>query len=145
MWSQIKLFLIFLTHIKLRTVLAILGVLVGTASVVAMVSSGQMATEEAISQFKSLGTDLMSVSLNDADTTQFTQPDELSLEEAVAVKTASPNIQQVAPYSTTYVLTVYQGQSSFTNVIGTTNDLADIIHISILQGRFVSIFDEHEP
>ena len=47
---------------KLRSVLALLGVLVGTASVVAMVSGGELATNEAIKQFKTLGTDLLAVS-----------------------------------------------------------------------------------
>src|SRR5579883_3293534 len=51
---------------KLRSILALLGILVGTASVVAMVSGGQLATNEAIKQFKTLGTDLLAVSISEA-------------------------------------------------------------------------------
>ena len=47
---------------KLRSFLAVLGILVGTASVVAMVSSGELATQHALEQFEKLGTDLLSVS-----------------------------------------------------------------------------------
>jgi len=37
---------------KLRSTLALLGILVGTASVVAMVSGGKLATNEALKQFQ---------------------------------------------------------------------------------------------
>src|SRR5262245_7712922 len=48
---------------KLRSTLTLLGVLVGTAAVVALVSSGQMATRHALAQFKTLGTDLFAVTI----------------------------------------------------------------------------------
>lgn len=52
---------------KLRSILALLGVLVGTASVVvAMVLGGELATNEALRQFKTLGTDLLAVSIEAA-------------------------------------------------------------------------------
>src|SRR5438477_11827160 len=49
---------------KLRSILALLDVLVGTASVVAMVLVGELASNEALKKFKSLGTDLLAVSIN---------------------------------------------------------------------------------
>ncbi len=48
---------------KLRSFLAILGVLVGTAAVVALISLGQLATDKALAEFKDLGTDLLAVTL----------------------------------------------------------------------------------
>jgi len=53
--------LVNLTAAKLRSFLAVLGILVGTAAVVALISSGQLATEKALAQFKALGTDLLAV------------------------------------------------------------------------------------
>ena len=52
-----------LTSAKLRSFLAVLGILVGTAAVVALLSCGQLATEKALEQFKTLGTDLLSISI----------------------------------------------------------------------------------
>ena len=49
---------------KLRTFLAMLGILVGTASVVAMVSIGQLAENPILLQFKSMGVSLLSISIN---------------------------------------------------------------------------------
>ena len=55
--------LLNLTAAKLRSFLAILGILVGTAAVVALISCGQLATSKALEQFKALGTDLLSLSI----------------------------------------------------------------------------------
>ena len=52
-----------LVNAKLRSFLAVLGILVGTAAVVALVLLGQIATQKALAQFKSLGTDLLSFTL----------------------------------------------------------------------------------
>ncbi len=46
--------LVNLTASKLRSLLAVLGILVGTAAVVALISCGQLATEKALEQFKAL-------------------------------------------------------------------------------------------
>lgn len=61
----------FITHIrealanlvtsKLRSFLAILGILVGTASVVALITSSQLAIDHALAQFKTLGTNLLAM------------------------------------------------------------------------------------
>src|ERR1700675_4084832 len=66
-------FMGFLAHIrealmnlfsaKIRSLLAVLGILVGTGSVVALISSSQLATEHALSEFKKLGTNLLAVML----------------------------------------------------------------------------------
>jgi putative ABC transport system permease protein len=55
--------LVNLTAAKLRSFLAILGILVGTAAVVALISCSQLATEKALAQFKALGTDLLAISV----------------------------------------------------------------------------------
>ena len=55
--------LVNLTASKLRSFLAVVGILVGTAAVVALISCGQLATEKALAQFKALGTDLLAVSI----------------------------------------------------------------------------------
>src|SRR5437868_13432149 len=49
---------------RLRTFLAMLGIMVGTAAVVALVSGGQLATQQALEQVKGLGIDLMRVNFN---------------------------------------------------------------------------------
>jgi len=48
---------------KLRSMLALLGILIGTASVVAMISGGQLAASRALQEIKALGTNLLTVSI----------------------------------------------------------------------------------
>src|SRR5437016_6337548 len=55
--------LVNLSAAKMRSFLALLGIWVGTAAVVALMNFGQIATDKALEQFKALGTDLLAVSL----------------------------------------------------------------------------------
>jgi len=124
----------------LRTVLAMLGILVGTASVVALVSIGQMATDAALAQFKTLGTNLMSISMsNRKESTK-----KFSLEDALSIKNASPDIDILAPYVTSFTQINYQGKQIDGTVIGVTQNLEDIVHLHMLAGRFISVFDKYE-
>src|SRR5579862_5073253 len=86
---------------KLRSILALLGVLVGTASVVAMVMGGELATNEALKQFKLLGTDLLSVTIS-GTTDDVGGQNTLSPEKITNLPAVDKNIIAAAPYTTLY-------------------------------------------
>ena len=50
-----------LRRARLRTVLGLVGVMIGISSVITMVSLGEIAKEQARKQFEALGTDIMVV------------------------------------------------------------------------------------
>lgn len=132
---------------KLRSILALLGVLVGTASVVAMVLGGELATNEALSQFKALGTDLLAASVNvssedGADLTGKTE--NLSLPQALELGKADKDILQIAPYTQLFHPVLYDGNPINGMILGVTDSFADIVQIKMQSGRFVSIFDKYE-
>lgn len=136
-----------LYYSRLRSVLALLGVLVGTASVVAMVLGGQLATNEALKQFKSLGTDLLAVSINASSESGQEgngQEANLSLSQALAAASADKNILQSAPYTQVFNPVYYEGTSINGLVLGVTDSFADIVKIKLKQGRFVSLVDKYE-
>lgn len=137
--------LLNLYHAKLRSLLALLGVLVGTASVVAMVLGGELATNEALRQFKSLGTDLLAVSVNsvmdEANTSAKTQ--ELSLGDALSLGKADPQIMRVAPYTQIFYPMLYHGKPLNGMILGVTDSFADIVHVQLQSGRFVSMMDHY--
>lgn len=138
-----------LTATTMRTVLAMLGILVGTASVVAMVSSGQMATQQALVQFKALGTDMLAISIsNDSNSGGGggggSDNNPLDLAKAQAVQSASPAIDTVAPYTLLYAPITYHGDSINGSLIGATQALANVIRINMLSGRFVSDLDHYQ-
>lgn len=128
---------------KLRSILALLGILVGTASVVAMVSGGELATNEALKQFKTLGTDLLAVSINESSDqeAQGSSQSKLSLQQARDLLTTDKNIINVAPYTQAYSPITYDGQQINGSVLGVTENFAQIVHINMLKGRFVSMLD----
>jgi len=129
---------------KLRSILAIIGILVGTGSVVAMVSCGELATEAALAQFKALGTNLLSIALYDETMDPKAQINKkvFSVSDAENLIRASPDIALVAPYTTTFLPITYEGKSlSAGSIIGASEILQPAIKISMQQGRFISFLD----
>ena len=137
--------LLNLYYSKLRSTLALLGVLVGTASVVAMVMGGELATNEALKEFKSLGTDLMAVSLNASEENQDAggKSENLSLSQAMDLANVDQDIVRIAPYSQLYHPVYYNGESLNGMILGVTDSFADIVHIKLNAGRFVSLLDRY--
>ncbi len=130
---------------KLRSFLAVLGILVGTAAVVALISCGQLATEKALAQFKALGTDLLAITVFQKEQTQ-SHHDESVVPLAFwrQFPDKIPHILQVAPYATAYQYMSFNGQILQGGVIGADESLAKVIHIKLAQGHFVSFVDAFE-
>jgi putative ABC transport system permease protein len=136
-----------LYYFKLRSLLALLGVLVGTASVVAMVLSGDLAANEAIRQFKSLGTDLLAMSINTEDDKSQESAgkiDNLTLSQALHLAKADEGIFQVAPYTQVFHPISYNGNGMQGMVLGVTNHFANLVDIKLKEGRFISFLDKQE-
>lgn len=134
-----------LYYSKLRSILALLGVLVGSASVVAMVLGGELATNEALRQFKSLGTDLLALSINipadDNSHAALGLSNNITLQQALDIRKADPQIDMVAPYTPLFNSILYNGESINAMILGVTDSFADIVHLKLQSGRFVSVLD----
>lgn len=132
---------------KLRSILALLGILVGTASVVAMMSGGELATNEALKQFKTLGTDLLSIAISAAseEHAQSGQENNLSLQQANGITSSDNHILAVAPYVQIYNPIQFEGHDINGGVMGVTESFAKIVHIKMAQGRFISDLDHYAP
>jgi putative ABC transport system permease protein len=128
---------------KLRTLLAMLGILVGTASVVAMVSSGELATQQALAQFKSLGTDMLAMTIYTQDTNTPTESTDIQLSDVLKMPQEIPAITSVAPYTLLYAEVTYGDTTLQTSTIGATQSLQNVIKIKMLRGRFVSDLDKY--
>lgn len=130
---------------KLRSFLAVLGILVGTAAVVALISCGQLATEKALEQFKALGTDLLAVSVyQKAPSKSHSGDDSLSVAQWQQLADRIPSIVKIAPTATAFQPMSYEGKLMQGVVIGADQDLASIIHIVLKQGNFVSYLASFE-
>ena len=143
----------FITHVreaftnliiaKLRSFLAILGVLVGTSSVVALIASSQLATAHALAQFKTLGTNLLALNLQSKTMgKQQDQENQLRMEDIPKLVRSSNQIVEAAPYINAYQPVYIYGKTVNSQIIGTTDALARIAKIYLEKGRFVSFLDD---
>ena len=132
-----------LTSSKLRAFLAVLGILVGTASVVAMVSIGRLAENQILLQFEQLGINLLSVSVySQSYGNPSANPNaNLSLTDAENIAAVSTNISLVAPYLSTYGSIVYNGKSLQGSSVGITPAMMSIASLSLASGRALSFLD----
>ncbi|EKD44958.1 MAG: hypothetical protein ACD_70C00139G0006 [uncultured bacterium] len=131
---------------KLRSLLAILGVLVGTASVVALMSSSQLATTHALSQFKKLGTNLLSVYVIAKNNMGNRDRDDQSfqLSDMPKLKSYSRRIVHAAPYVINGQSMHFEGMPLHGDVVGVTERFLDITKIHIFRGRFISDLDHQK-
>jgi putative ABC transport system permease protein len=137
--------LINLTSAKLRSFLAVLGILVGTAAVVALISCGQLATAKALEQFKALGTDLLAVSVYQKEANKsHTEGQSLSSDQWQQLAERIPYILNIAPYGTAYQPMSFHGKVLQGAVIGADEHLASIIQIKLARGYFVSFLESFE-
>lgn len=127
---------------KLRSFLAVLGVLVGTAAVVALMGCGQLATAKALAQFKALGTDLLAISVypKSSDSHQT----EIPLNTWREFPEKIPAISQIAPYAMAYQTISFQGTLLTGAIIGADESLASLLNIKLKAGHFVSFVESFE-
>jgi putative ABC transport system permease protein len=130
---------------KLRSFLALLGILVGTGSVVALIISGQLATEKALSQFKALGTDLLAISLYEKKTNNSVSPkNTIKMDQWLTLPAKIPAVKEIAPYTTMYAPIAFLGHKIDGSIIGADESLSKVIKIKVEKGNFVSYLDKYE-
>jgi len=129
-----------LTANKLRSALTMLGIIIGNASVIAMVGVGQGAQRLASEQFESLGPNVLFVSPGNRDTRNrtFDIPKTLVLEDAKAIATQVPSVLEVAPQRQSQFPIVYRNLNSNSLVVGTTPSFLSVRSFDMAKGRFIS-------
>lgn len=130
---------------KLRAFLAALGVMVGTAAVVSLITLGNLATRKALSEFKSLGTELVAISLYAKQPSLMsTANNKLSLHSWLGLASKLKSVDKIAPYALLYGDIRYQGQRLNGTIIGADDDLKNILKIKLQAGHFISFLDTLE-
>jgi putative ABC transport system permease protein len=141
--ESVKMAFKTLTTNKLRSSLTMLGMIIGNASVIAMVGVGQGAQRLAAEQFESLGPDLLFIlpGTREARNRSFDVPRTLVWEDAKAIKEQVPSIQEVAPQRQSQQNVTYLGKNKSVLVVGTTPEFLPVRNFEIAQGRFISKLD----
>ncbi len=124
-----------------RSILALLGIVIGSSSVVALINIGHNAAEDAAAIFKDMGTDTLVAQFPPRGSS--TAPMRASLDLAAIRKTV-PGIAHIGAISQFSGPVVFHGRTFNTGIIGSTPDLKDAMRLSLREGRFLSPFDGGE-
>lgn len=124
-----------------RSLLALLGIVVGSASIIAMFNIGRNAANESIRVFNDLGTDTLVASFPYSPKNKRPLPLTLDID---ALRQAVPDIMHVAPIAIHSDRVSFDGQIAEAVIVGTNASLAPIFGLKILRGRFLSDFDYRE-
>ena len=125
-----------LTRARLRTLLGLIGIMIGIASVIAMISTGEIATAESRRQFEALGTDIVTIRVRGQ-----TKDPGIPLETALALAEALPAISEAAPLLRPTGRVSYNSKSVNGNALGVPESLRDLGRLELVDGRFVSDLD----
>lgn len=140
-------FLIALKEIKrniLRSILTILGIVIGVASVIAMVMIGDGTTANVKENISKLGTNMLTLRVGQerrGPPREDNSAKAFEDDDIVAIKNEIQNVKAVASENSSSINIVYGNKSNASFVIGTNNDYFIIKDWELSDGR---IFDESE-
>jgi len=133
-----------ITH-KLRSFLTVLGIVIGVAAVIILMSIGRGAESEIISRIETLGSDLIFIRPG-ATTYQGVRSASgsaatLTLEDSLAISEQVPYVSAVSPYYSRSLQIVVGGQNMNTQVTGVTTSYQQAYNLDIAEGSFFSEYD----
>lgn len=128
---------------KLRSSLTMLGIIIGNASVIAMIGIGEAGQRFVDESLQSLGPNVLFVIPGNPDTQRitFTLPKTLVLEDAEAIAAQVPSVQEVAPEYNSRELVSVGNRQTHVNVIGTTPGFLVVRTFDVDRGRFITNLD----
>ncbi|MEM6597094.1 MAG: ABC transporter permease [Cyanobacteria bacterium P01_C01_bin.69] len=130
---------------KLRSGLTMLGIIIGNASVIAMIGIGEGAQKYVNGQLQSLGPNVLFIVPGNREARQLGDldvPRNLVLADAEALATQVPSVSAVAAEKTTQGLVSYRSRNTNTSVVGTTEGFLTVRSFEIAQGRFLNDLDQ---
>ncbi|HTC86194.1 MAG TPA: ABC transporter permease [Candidatus Acidoferrum sp.] len=126
---------------RLRAALTMLGIVIGVASVIALVAVGNGATSGITRQLESLGTNLLTINPGFTTTGLVRgaagSATSLTVDDSAAVA-ALPGVSAVAPETSTQAVVVAGLDNTTTTIVGTTADYATVRNFQVWQGTFLS-------
>lgn len=119
---------------KLRSVLTMLGLIIGIASVIVLVGIGSGATDDVTNQVQSLGTDILTINITSEDSS-------IEYEKIYEILDLD-NISKVAPYKNVSS-TVSRGSTtaSKSTILATNDSYLEVTNIALAEGRTISQID----
>lgn len=136
-WIVIKVALKSLIANKLRSFLAMLGIIIGVSAVIAMLSIASGAQKQILQDVSAMGTNLLIVRPGQGRTGGVASGEQqnLRIDEAKAILQSSFLIKAVAPVVSGNFQVKYMNKNSRTNVMGTSFTYFSIRNVEVEKGR----------
>jgi putative ABC transport system permease protein len=125
---------------KLRSLLTMLGIVIGVAAVIAVVALGTGAQSAVKDRISSLGTTLLTVMPGQQRGmgVTFDQSMKLTMADAKALEERAPSLSAVQPEMTSRLQVQYQSLNTNTSVVGTTSNYLEVRKYELQAGRMFS-------
>ena len=144
LWETIKLAIQAIFRNALRSFLTVLGVVIGVAAVIAMVTVGQGSTQQVTADVEKLGSNVMMIlpgqdamqgGPGDTAASEFTLRDNDTVEEELSI------VEIAAPIAAGRARVVFGNENRRTDIIGTDNRYFEAARWEVARGR---LFDAGE-
>ncbi len=128
---------------RLRSLLTMLGIVIGNASVITLVGVGQGAQNLAAGQLSTLGANVLFIvpGRNDTRRQGIDTPKTLVLEDAEAIAEQVPSVTRVVPQITLSDVVQAGSLAATSTISGVTPDFLPVRNFEVAQGRFLSDAD----
>jgi len=135
---------ISLSSNKSRSGLTILGIVIGIASVITMVSVGQGSTASIESRIQSLGSNLLVISPGSSKSygsvvrSGSGSASTLTLDDSDAIKAGVSNLKSVAPVISARKQVIYKGNNTNTSIYGIDGAYQSMKSLDVSSGNFLT-------
>ena len=137
--ANVKEAVVSLYSAKQRSFLALIGIVIGIGSVIAMLSVGAIAKRQSLERFRELGTDYLTIQVRSLD--PGASPG-IRLEDAVGLPEGTSSIAGAAPWSRGQAAVVYGGKKvANAPVLGVTGSFLELNRLRLAEGRAISDLD----
>jgi putative ABC transport system permease protein len=126
---------------KLRSGLTIIGIVIGVAAVIAIVSIGRGAENTITGSIQGIGTNLLFVFRGGSEEVRNPQPLTLGDAEAIGDSFQAPSVAGVAPMLRGQAKVSAAGETTTTQVEGVTPQYSPVRNLGVTEGEFIS--EEH--
>jgi putative ABC transport system permease protein len=141
-WNTLCLAVRAISRNVMRSVLTILGIVIGIAAVVTLVSVGKGATKSVSDQIASMGTNQLIIMPGKRFGPGADSAPNFKVGDLDAMRAQVPAVQAIAPIASKGVTAVYQAKNWSTVVTGTSNDYLTVTNWQPAAGRSFSDTEE---
>ena len=126
---------------KMRSILTMLGIIIGVAAVIALVSIGNGVKQDIQNSISSLGSNLLMV-MPGAPRTPGVRPSQGSMKSLKVsdyqALSKLDGVKAASPYTANSYVSIYQSKNWTTTVSGVSSNFQDVNNWTMAEGRFIS-------